>query len=420
MSTKKPQLKKPLAAFIDESIRSGTLPITRRSRRAFINAINRFTESLGRSALVSDLSYAGWATFGDYIYGKYTAHTCENLRYYFRRLWRLAFELGHVSTAPPPKTYASAKWADAQIGKPEKGEKPKTLRQVFVWYYKPLRLRGRGEKNDLQYRVNIDHLQKFLGREPILTDLDDELITAFINSFVESGRAPATAQKARSHILALWRFAARKQFVDKFPDVPAVPQPQRIPKAWSKAELATLFAALRDEPGEIGGVPAGAWWLALHQILWWTAERINAVMQLRWSDVDLDSGWLIVPAEFRKFQTADKSTELPAEAIEALRAIREPARELLFPWPYTPVYLWAKYGRILKRAGLPTDRKSKFHRMRKSAASYFEAAGGNATELLGHSARRVTLNYLSPAIVKPQQTAGMLFSPTAPRKDGAA
>ena len=93
---------------------------------------------------------------------------------------------------------------------------------------------------------------------------------------------------------------------------------------------------------------------------------------------------------------------------------------LIFPWPYCPSMLWLRYKKIIRRAGLPTGRKRAFHCMRKSAASHFEAAGGNATELLGHSDRRVTLSYLSPTIVKPQQSSALLFSPTGRGKDNGA
>jgi hypothetical protein len=44
-------------------------------------------------------------------------------------------------------------------------------------------------------------------------------------------------------------------------------------------------------------------------------------------------------------------------------------------------------------------------------ASHAEAAGMNATELLHHSTRKVTLAYLDPRIVKRPQAADVLFRP---------
>ena len=81
----------------------------------------------------------------------------------------------------------------------------------------------------------------------------------------------------------------------------------------------------------------------------------------------------------------------------------------MFPWPYSYTYLWTEYGRLLRLAGLPSDAKSKFHRIRKTAASYAEAAGGNATAMLRHSKREVTEAYLDPRICQQQQPVDVLF-----------
>ena len=40
-----------------------------------------------------------------------------------------------------------------------------------------------------------------------------------------------------------------------------------------------------------------------------------------------------------------------------------------------------------------------------------KAAGGNASNLLGHSGRRVTEKYLDPRVVTPPQASDMLFRP---------
>ena len=65
----------------------------------------------------------------------------------------------------------------------------------------------------------------------------------------------------------------------------------------------------------------------------------------------------------------------------------------------------------MQRAGLPDTREYKFHAIRKSTASHYEAAGGNATELLGHSSRKVTQGYLDPRIVRTKPAVELLFRP---------
>jgi hypothetical protein len=59
--------------------------------------------------------------------------------------------------------------------------------------------------------------------------------------------------------------------------------------------------------------------------------------------------------------------------------------------------------------------------MRKSSASHYEAAlPGAATEMLGHSSRKITKAYLDPRLTAAAQPADVLFVPGADVKGGAA
>jgi len=75
----------------------------------------------------------------------------------------------------------------------------------------------------------------------------------------------------------------------------------------------------------------------------------------------------------------------------------------VFPWHGNENYLWTAYKEVLKRAELPTDKDSGFHRMRKSVASHVDANGGDAQRALGHANRRTTEGSLDPTITKPPQ-----------------
>src|SRR5690606_13423466 len=67
--------------------------------------------------------------------------------------------------------------------------------------------------------------------------------------------------------------------------------------------------------------------------------------------------------------------------------------------PYNPQYIWRRFGVILESAGMPNDRKHKFHAIRKATASYMHAAGVDATAAMGHSSPDVTMRfYLDPRI----------------------
>lgn len=284
------------------------------------------------------------------------------------------------------------------------------LPEFYQQYYEPLKLRSRSERTRKLYRSTLRHYARFLGRVPTLVDFCDDQVNRFLNWFRELPRAPASVNKERNNLLAIWRFAARKRFVDQWPDVDPEIEPNRVPQAWTQREVFQLFSAIKQETGLIASIPAALWWEGLHLVGWDTGERIGALMGLVWPDVDLVDRWALCRAESRKGRRADRLYRLAEDTVEVLRQIRRPVKHV-FEWPYCANYLWTKYARILTRAGLPADRRSKFHRLRRTVASNFEAAGGDATELLGHSRRSVTERYIDPRIVPRTHAVDLLFRP---------
>ncbi len=153
--------------------------------------------------------------------------------------------------------------------------------------------------------------------------------------------------------------------------------------------------------GYVGDVPAADFWTAIVLLIWDTGERIGAVSELRWSDVDLIEQWVNYRAETRKRGKKFMLHKISDETAAALSRVKAASKsELVFAWPLSPTYLWDRFGVILERAGIAKANRKKFHAIRSSVASYYEAAGGDATALLGHSDRKITRrHYLDPRIV---------------------
>jgi len=275
----------------------------------------------------------------------------------------------------------------------------------------------RSPKTRLQYGLAMNEFAAVLGREPVIGDLTDDNIAALMHEMIDRGLAPKTVNERRGRIHSLWTWLVRRGVVHHLPTTPRVDEPVRIPMAWTRHELNRLYASCAAQSGTIAGIPAGQWWMSLHLVCWDTGERIGALWQLTWDCVDLIDRWVKIPAELRKAKHADMTYRISREAVKLLRSIRTPDRRLIWPWPYSRAYIWTRYAKILKQAGLPTDRRSKFHRMRRSVASHYEAAGGNATALLGHTSRRVTESYLDPRIVKTTQPCDVLFRLSEPSED---
>jgi integrase len=253
--------------------------------------------------------------------------------------------------------------------------------------------------------------RSLLKVQPEIADLTEENIARHVSRRMRLGKAPATIQGEQHKLLALWRFAARQGYLPQWPTVPAVKVPARVPRAWTQSELALVFKSF-EHAKPMGACPGPLWWRSLFYVLWDSAERISAVLAAQWPHIDLDGQSLYAPAENRKGGHGDRLYPLADDTVAELRVLHS------FTYNTRPFFhpchkdtLYNRLKRMLLLAGLPADRQSKFHRMRRSVASHYEAAGGNATELLGHTSRKVTRVYLDPRICKPASAIDRLFRP---------
>lgn len=260
-----------------------------------------------------------------------------------------------------------------------------TLQQLFDDFYRPLRLRGRSHNTSRLYGCTIRSFSKWLTYPATIQDLTDLTLSRFLEHRA-TYRSPYTAEKERTQLLSLWRFAADRGLLADRPCVPPAPLPDRIPQAWTVEQLQALMRAAAATRGYIGEVPAGTWYSALLNVLWESAERIGAVLACR--PCDFVQPLLTVQAEYRKGGKRDRTYRLSPATCDLLEQARGKRR--LLEWPQNPGYLWAKYKDVVARAGLGHDRKCGFHQLRRSAASHYAALGGDAVKLLDHSSPRIT------------------------------
>lgn len=273
-----------------------------------------------------------------------------------------------------------------------------TLNHLLTDLYAPLK--GICDRTFELYRFTISSFGEFLGHEATLDDLEELKVARFLAHRVRS-RAAATAAKDRAQLRALWEFAARRRLLNRWPTIAMVRVPERVPEAWVTDEFRRLLASAAQETTTLDGIPSAAWWRAFLLVCYDTAERHSAVAGLCWSAI---RGRLILfAAETRKGCRRDILREISEETQAALDAIRGPRKpdDLVFPWPRAHSYRWRRLQIILERAGLPAGRRDKFHKIRRTTASYYQAAGHSAQTLLDHSDPKTTKKYLDPRIVKP-------------------
>jgi len=275
--------------------------------------------------------------------------------------------------------------------------------------YRVLRLAGRSPKTLERYRVTLRHFDRFLERPATIADLTDDTLAAF-QTYLANGRSRVTVNIVVDKLAAIWRFAARKGIVQHWPDICKLPEPQTSRAAWKPDQLEALIRACKETPGTTDGLSLADCWVALHYLIYDSGERIGAVLQLEWPEVDLEDGWVTFLAKTRKRGLRDKTHRLHPRTVEALGKLKAFDRVRVFPWGENSG-VWKSYEAILRRAGLPYDRRSKFHRMRRTVATYLKAAGGNPTELLDHSDPRLAELYIDETQIERQHAADVLPSP---------
>jgi integrase len=301
-------------------------------------------------------------------------------------MWRLAFELGYVTTEPETK--------DLQ-GTPAPVEtNGDSLRLLMTAKYFPAKWSIQAE---------------YLGHEPTIADLLDDNVAGMMRMLQKKGLATRTINERRGRITALWKWLASRGYLSTFPTIDRIPEQQSSPEAWTKEELHQLFQACRDAPGKIGDLPAADWWLGLHMILWETGERIGAVLDIEWAWIEPKTLQLHIPAASRKGRKKEAFYTLTRETIQALDRLRSESN-LVFPFPATRASFFNRYKTLLKRAGLPRGRKDMAHKMRRSVSSHLFANGQDDTKALGHSDAYTTQrSYRDPRICRSEPLG--LFKP---------
>lgn len=287
------------------------------------------------------------------------------------------------------------------------------LRDLLVDRYAVLR--NLKDRTVVLFGETLDRLAEYLGREPELSDLDDLTISKFLRWRAVTplrGRipAPATVAKDKAHISSLWNFAARKRLSPdiQFPDLPRLKVPKRPPRGYTVQEVSLMVRRAKRRIGRIGTIPAPQFWESLILAAWYTGERIGGLLGIRWSEVDLNGCTLTFLGGTRKGGTETITRQITPKLAAMLRARQGKPDELVWPWleHRSPNAIFTSMRDMVRSAGV-TPRG--FHAIRKASGSYVKAAGGDATEHLGHANPKTTRDhYLDPTITGQQSALDYL------------
>lgn len=266
------------------------------------------------------------------------------------------------------------------------------LARFFADYYRPLRLRGRSPRTAALYYCTIRAFGKFLGREPRLDDLADEITLARFLEHRQATKSAYTAEKERSQLMSLARLANERRMIPALPTCPPSVLPDRVPAAWSEDDLRRLFAAAASAPGKVGPILASEFWPALILVAFESGERIGALLTVK--PEHYARPFLHVPAEIRKGGRRARVYELSEEACGRIERVM--GRDAVFQWAFSPTYLWEKFKEIKKRAGI-TGKRLAFQQVRRSAISHIAKGGADPVAFAGHAQAQTTRKwYLDP------------------------
>ena len=265
-------------------------------------------------------------------------------------------------------------------------------------------LRNLGDKSMLLYGMLLRRFETHLGHTPTVADLDDLVVSRYLRVRATQtwrGRpvSPASVQKDKVMLAAVWNLAARKRWVAEFPELPKLRVPKRLPvgRAYTSDDVSRLVRRAKSRKGVTGGQPSAWWWSTLIWTGYLTAERKSALLALRWGQVDDARCEVVFLGATRKGATRDISRQITPDLARMMAVRRGPPDALVWDWDRHPQSL---YTSLKVLCGLAGVQYRGFHGLRRSAASYAALAGGRAaaTQLLDHSDPNLQQVYVDPEI----------------------
>jgi integrase len=315
---------------------------------------------------------------------------------------------GHPTTCRTFKTRSDAeRWArklEAGIDRDDAGltnEGQKHTLADAVARYRSEVLPELRRETARKYRQHLDLWGAKLGHLR-LSELAPAKIAETRDELTAAGRAPATVNRHLATLAAVLTACAKRWHWLAASPMRQVQKPTERnggTRFLSEPELSRLLDACRKSES------SDLYLAVLLSIT--TGARQGEILGLRWSDLDLSAGTMVVRAD-AETTTKGGARSLPIvpEALRLLQARKDTEREgkvtalrdpgLVFPSKVTrskPVSLRTPWETALRRAGIESFR---WHDLRHSAASFLAKGGASLLEIgtvLGHKSANTTKRY---------------------------
>lgn len=210
-------------------------------------------------------------------------------------------------------------------------------------------------------------------RPATIAALTSENLFAFCEWLLDQKKSATTADRYRAALQFVGRLARGAGLLAAAPHCPKLRTHWSRPGAepFTSRELERLFGSARTMPGEVAGVPAGRWWLAL-LVTSFDCELAGPTL-LQLPATAFDRPRKTLAAAGLRYRLHPKTVALLTRLIDAAAAADTAGEQKLFPWDRDngrpPFYALYSRGReLLARARLPRQTRL-FERLRASAAA---------------------------------------------------
>jgi integrase len=272
------------------------------------------------------------------------------------------------------------------------------LVEVLAEYSISGREKSRGTVNRMLAAVSC--FKKHLGHEPTLGDITNANLSELVSERRKAKRSENTIAGEIRKLLTLNKWAAKKGGCDECDYLPPN-QTYSPPRAFTEEELRALAKAAADYRWPIANVPGHLYMTAFLAVLFDTAERYSAVVNVKWEHIDTVGCRIQFVATSRKGGRMGKLAKISERTAGCLNELKHWQVEGPFIGPHRGT-IHNHWRKLVQQAGLDPDRKLGTHAVRRSHASYLKVAGGDATASLGHATDAVTrANYFDPRITEP-------------------
>lgn len=269
-------------------------------------------------------------------------------------------------------------------------------------HYAPTRLNLSAPAEE-QLAVAVRRLNAYVGHPVDFDELSKDLLLGWLKALAKKGQAAATINGKRSAILCLWQAAYGDGLAPEPPrarEIPTKRAPRRLPNSWTVEQMAAIVTHCRRVTGTFrySGIRKADFLSSLVLFQYDTATRLGASLAVRPQDLDLATGLVYLRSETAK-TGLEQAHWLSADTLNAIARHWAADRDFVWPWGPNRHGLWSALRAVLKASGLPSDRRSMFHRFRRTTATILTGKVGisAASAALGHTSEAMTRRYVDPA-----------------------